>query len=141
MIATYSEAHRRVNRILELFSVGCTAGFLIGVALHGWWFATVWAAAGLLAVVIETSKRQSAIMAGVSANIATTELADERAFEGKFLKFPCLLAATILAAGFELGNPWWSSLLAATIAWFTSMFVVALLCAPRINAEREVGDD
>ena len=140
MIATYSEAHRRVNRILEFFFVGCAAASLIGIALHDWWFATVWVAAGLQAVIIEISKRPSAAMAGVPENIVANELADERAFEAKFLKFPCLLAATVLAAGFALGNPWWSNLLAAAIAWFTSIFVIALLCAPRINAEKDEGD-
>lgn len=63
MIATYSEAHRRMNRVLDFFFVGCLAGILVGVVDNNWWFATVWLAAGLITGAIEASATQSAVVA------------------------------------------------------------------------------
>jgi hypothetical protein len=148
VIATYSEAHRRLNHILEVFFVACAVGTLIGVIRDDWWVAAVWVTAGFVTAVIEFSVSRSALRASareknefadeLTANRnepALDEHADERAFEGKFLKFTTLLAATVLACGFTLGNPWWGNVLAAAVTWFASMVGIALLCAPRKNGD------
>ena len=151
MIATYSEAHRRLNRVLEIFFVGCAAGALIGIFRDDRWVATVWLAAGFATAIIRASVSRSAVtvsvpeknefadeLASKGDRLALNERVDERAFEGKFLKFTTVLAATVLACGLVLGNPWWGNLLAAAVTWFASMFGIALLCAPRKNSEGEV---
>jgi len=156
MIAAYSEAHRRLNHVLELFCISCVAGIFIGVIHNDRWFATIWLLAGIITGVIAASPSRSAAMASAAERApekkdladelalddehVLSELADERAFDGKFLKFTALLAVTVLASGFALGNSWWVNLIAGTIAWFASMFGIALLCAPRKNGEGDVVD-
>ena len=61
MIATYSEAHRRLNRVLEIFFVGCAAGALIGIFRDDRWVATVCLAAGFTTAVIRASVSRSAV--------------------------------------------------------------------------------
>ncbi len=139
MIATYSEAHRRLNHLLGFFFVSCAVEILLGVIHRNWWLAAVWLVAGSIGGVIRVAVSQCAVTPSTPENNEfANELADQRAFTGKFLKFTSLLAATVLAAGFALGNPWWGNLLAAVITWFASMFGIALLCAPRKNGERDV---
>lgn len=113
IIATYSEAHRRLNRILNFFLVCCIAGTLIGVIDNRWWFATVSLAAGFVTGAIEASAKSAVLASAPEKNDFTDELASERAFESKFLKFTSLLATAVLASGFALGNIWWGNLLAA----------------------------
>ena len=153
MIATYSEAHRRRNHILEFFFVGCAGEILVGAIHQNWWFAAVWLAAGFIDGLIVISVSHYAVTTSPHKNdefaneLAANddepepnELADQCAFGGKFLRFTNLLAATVLAAGFALGNPWWGNLLAAAVTWFASMFGIPLLCAPRKNGERDAVD-
>jgi uncharacterized membrane protein YjjP (DUF1212 family) len=148
MVATYSQAHRRLNHVLEVFFVACAAGTVIAVFRDDGWVAAVWLAAGLATAVIRASGSRNAVRASafeknefadkLAANRdepALNERADEHAFESKFLKFTTLLAATVLACGFALGNLWWGNVLVAVVTWFASMFGIALLCAPRKNGE------
>lgn len=143
MTATYSESQRRLNHILGFFFAGCALGILVGAIHYNWWFATVWLVAGSIGGVIRLTGSQSAVTPNIAENNEVAgelpdELAAQRAFSGKFLKFTSLLAATVLAAGFALENPWWGNLLVATITWFASMFGIPLLCGPRKIGETEV---
>ena len=127
MIATYSEAHRRLDNVLKIFFVVCVAGIVIGILNYDWWFATVWLIAGFINGIIGASVRQSA------ANFSTpedNEFADARVFAGNSLNFTNLLAATVVATGFALRQPWWGVVLAGAATWFASMFGIALLCVP-----------
>jgi len=63
------------------------------------------------------------------------ELAEAYAFAHKFMEASNLLAATALAVGFIVGNPWWSNLLVAIFAWLIGLFGIPALCAPRNNSE------
>lgn len=150
-VATYSQAHRRLNHVLEVFFVACAAGTVSGVLRDDGWVAAVWLAAGLATAVIRASGSRSAAsaceknefadeLAADRDEPALNECADEHAFESKFLKFTTLLAATVLAGGFALGNLWWGNMLVAVVTWFASMFGVALLCAPRKNGEESPVD-
>jgi MFS family permease len=103
IIATYSEAHRRLNRILNFFLVYCIAGTLIGVIDNRWWFATVSLAAGFVTGAIEASAKSAVLASAPEKNDFTDELASERAVESKFLKITSLLATAVLASGFALG--------------------------------------
>ncbi|GLI95145.1 hypothetical protein [Methylocystis echinoides] len=146
MIATYSQAHRRLNHVLEVFFVTCAAGTVSGVVRDDGWVAAVWLAAGLATAGIRASGSRTAASACEKNELADepaadrdepslNERADEQAFESKFLKFTTLLAAAVLACGFALGNLWWGNVLVAVVTWFASMFGIALLCAPRKNGE------
>ncbi len=120
MIATYSEAHRQLNRVLDCFLFGSVAEVLIGTLQGNWVFVIVWVTAALMAGLFRAPVDQSAI---TSAIVPTdNEFAHQKAFARKFLKLTNLLAATILVAGFTLGYPWWFNLLSAIAIWFTSMF-------------------
>ncbi len=137
MIATYSEAHRQLDRMLDYFLFACIAEVLIGAVQSNWLFIIVWVAAALMAGFFAAPRGQNV---GTAVIARDDELAHEEAFAGKFLKLTNLLAAAILIAGFTLGYPWWANLLVAIVTWFASMFGILLLCAPRIHGEADLAD-
>ena len=138
MTDTWSEAHHHLDRVLTFLLVVDVVGAFVGVIRHDGWFTTVWLVAGLIAGVIETPVNQSvtAIRPPEDDEFANEkELAEAYAFARKFMEASNLLAATALAVGFILGNPWWSNLLVAIFAWLIGLFGIPPLCAPRNNSE------
>jgi len=136
MTDTWSEAHHHLDRVLNFLLVVDVVGTFAGIMHHDGWVTTIWLVAGLIAGVIETSVNQSVIAfrAPEDDEFANEkELVEAYAFARKFAEASNLLAATTLAVGFVLGNPWWSNLLVALSAWFVGLFGIPLLCASRNN--------
>ncbi len=137
MVATYSEAHRQLKRVLDFFFFGCVAAILIGTVQSNWWFDIVWLASAFTVGLIGIPLGQNAIIATIPTEI---EVAHQRAFARIFVRFTNLLAATALAAGFALGHSWWFNLIFTTVIWFASLFGILLLCAPRMHEEGDLAD-
>ena len=138
MTDTWSEAHRRLDRVLTFLLVVDVVGAFVGVIRHDGWFTTVWLVAGLIAGVIETSANQSIIAFRPPEDdefANEKELVEAYAFAREFVEASNLFGATALAVGFILGNPWWSNLLVAIFAWLIGLFGIPPLCAPRNNSE------
>ncbi len=136
MTETWWAAHRRMDRVLKFFFIVDVFGTFIGVIHHDAWFTIVWLAAALSAGLIATSKRESFFVVNAPEDDEFTnekELTEAYVFARKFAEASNLLAATMLAVGFVLGNPWWSNLLVAVLAWFVGLFGIPLLCAARNN--------
>jgi hypothetical protein len=129
-------AHRRMDCVLKFFFIIDVFGTFIGVIYHDAWFTIVWLVAALSAGVIATSERASFFVVNTPEDDEFTnekELTEACVFARKFAEASNLLAATMLAVGFVLGNPWWSNLLLAILAWFVGLFGIPLLCASRNN--------
>ena len=110
MTDTWSEADHHLDRVLTFLLVVDMVGTFAGVIHHDGWFTTIWLVAGLIAGVIETSANQSIIAFRPPEDddfANEKELAEAYAFARKFVEASNLLAATALAVGFVLGNPWW----------------------------------
>jgi hypothetical protein len=58
MTEEFSQAHRRLDRILRFFLVVCVAGLLVGIVNNDWSFAAVWLVAGFLNGVIGFAVRE-----------------------------------------------------------------------------------
>jgi hypothetical protein len=144
MTTTYAEAHRRLDHVLGLFFIGCLAATSVAAAHSHWWLAEIWMFAGVILGVIKVSERNTCESLGElkarNSKSRRDELVHQYAFAGKFLKLTCLIAATALGTGCALGSPWWGNLLAAVVAWFSSMFGIPLVCAPIIHEESDDGD-
>ncbi len=139
--------HRRLDRILKLFFIVDVFGTFIGVIYHDAWFTIVCLVAALSAGMIATSERESFFVVNTTEDDEFTnekELIEAYVFARKFAEASNLLAATMLAVGFVIGNPWWSNLLVAVSAWFLGLFGLPLLCAARNNracdADGDAGD-
>ncbi len=145
MIASYADAHRRINTILDFFVVGCATALALAT-VHGYpKFAIVWLFAGLIGYAIEASPNRSSfkdrpVAFGAEsesmANGDALESAEEDAFCCKFLRFSFLLAVTAFLIGCVIGSPVWSNCIAGVFTWFISMLCLPLLCAPH-DAEDE----
>jgi hypothetical protein len=128
--------HRRLDRILKLFLIVDVFGTFIGVIDHDAWFTIVWLVAAFNAGMIAMSERESFVVVNTTEDdefFNEKELIEAYMCARKFAQASNLLAATMLAVGFVIGNPWWSNLLVALSAWFVSLFVLPLLCATRNN--------
>jgi hypothetical protein len=128
--------HRRLDRILKLFLIVDVFGTFIGVIDHDAWFTIVWLVAALNGGMIAMSERESFIVVNTTEDDEFSnekELIEAYVCARKFAEASNLLAATMLAVGFVVGNPWWSNLLVALSAWFVSLFALPLLCAARNN--------
>jgi hypothetical protein len=137
-------AHRRLDRILKLFFIIDVFGTFIGVINHDAWFTIVWLVAAFSAGMIAMSERESFFMVNMPDDDEFTsekELIEAYVFARKFAEANNLLAATVLAVGLVIGNPWWSSLLVALSAWFIGLFGLPLLCAARNNRACDVDGD
>ncbi len=129
-------AHHRLDCILKLFFIVDVFGTFIGVIYHDAWFTIVCLVAALSAGMIATSERESFVVVNASEDDEFTnekELIEAYVFARKFAEASNLLAATMLAVGFVIGDPWWSNLLVAVSAWFLGLFGLPLLCAARNN--------
>jgi hypothetical protein len=117
MVTTCSEARRQLNRVVDFFFFACISGILISTLQTNWWLAFVWLAAAFLDGMIGLPEVRNAMSGSMRKDQEIVNaLADEQEFAHKFLKFNSLLAATALATGFALGNPWWSNMLVAAVA-------------------------
>jgi hypothetical protein len=128
--------HRRLDRILKLFLIVDVFGTFIGVVDHDAWFTIVWLVAAFNAGMIAMSERESFVVVNTTEDDEFSnekELIEAYMCARKFAEASNLLAATMLAVGFVIGNPWWSNLLVALSAWFVSLFALPLLCAARNN--------
>jgi hypothetical protein len=124
--------------VLRFFVVVEVAGICIAAINYAWWFAAIWFTSGCVTDVIRTSASQNVAAASTSEDdefINENERVEACAFASKSLRLSNLLAVSILATGILLGNPWWSTLLAATSAWFMSLFAIVLFCGPEQNGE------
>ena len=99
-------------------------------------FTIVWLVAAFSAGIIVMSERESLFTVNMTEDDELTnekELIEAYVFARKFVEASNLLAATMLAVGFVIGNPWWSNLLVALSTWFVVLFGPPLLCAARNN--------
>ena len=131
-----------MDRILKLFFIVDVFGTFIGVIYHDAWFTIVCLVAALSAGMIATSERERFVVVNTTEDDEFTnekELIEAYVFARKFAEASNLLAATMLAVGFVIGDPWWSNLLAALSAWFLGLFGLPLLCAARNNRACDAG--
>ena len=143
MTSAWRAAHRRLNRILKVFFIIDVFGTFIGVVYHDAWFTIVCLVGAFSAGVIAMSKRESVFVSPTEDDEFTNEkeLIEAYVFAREFAEASNLLAATMLAIGFVIGNPWWSNLLVAVSAWFIGLFGLPLLCAARNNRARDADGD
>lgn len=144
MIASYADAHRRINKILEFFIVG-SASAVAFATVHGHpQFAIVWLFVGLIGYAIEAwpscaslSDRLDAFDSKIEgvAKVDALESCEEHAFCCKLLRLSFLLAATAFLIGSVIGNPLLGNCTACVFAWFISMLCVPILCAPHDVAD------
>ena len=115
MTSAWRAAHRRLNRILKLFFIIDVFGTFIGVIYHDAWFTIVCLVGAFSAGMIAMSKRESVFVSPTEDEEFTNEkeLIEAYVFAREFAEASNLLAATMLAIGFVIGNPWWSNLLVA----------------------------
>ena len=139
MTSAWRAAHRRLNRILKVFFIIDVFGTFIGVVYHDAWFTIVCLVGAFSAGMIAMSKRESVFVSPTEDDEFTNEkeLIEAYVFAREFAEASNLLAATMLAIGFVIGNPWWSNLLVAVSAWFIGLFGLPLLCAARNNRARD----
>ena len=143
MTSAWRAAHRRLDRILKLFFIIGVFGTFIGVIYHDAWFTIVCLAAALSVGMIVMSRRKSVFVSPTEDEEFTNEkeLIEAYVFAREFAEASNLLAATMLAVGFVIGNPWWSNLLVAVCAWFVGLFGLPLLCAARNNRACDADGD
>jgi hypothetical protein len=143
MTSAWRAAHRRLNRILKVFFIIDVFGTFIGLVYHDAWFTIVCLVGAFSAGVIAMSKRESVFVSPTEDDEFTNEkeLIEAYVFAREFAEASNLLAATMLAIGFVIGNPWWSNLLVAVSAWFIGLFGLPLLCAARNNRARDADGD
>ena len=104
--------HRRLDRILKLFFIVDVFGTFIGVIYHDAWLTIVCLVAALSAGMIAMSERESFVVVNTTEDdefINEKELVEAYVVARKFAEASNLLAATVLAVGFVIGDPWWSS--------------------------------
>jgi len=132
-----------LNRILKVFFIIDVFGTFIGVVYHDAWFTIVCLVGAFSAGMIAMSKRESVFVSPTEDDEFTNEkeLIEAYVFAREFAEASNLLAATMLAIGFVIGNPWWSNLLVAVSAWFIGLFGLPLLCAARNNRARDADGD
>ncbi|WP_148213147.1 hypothetical protein [Methylocella silvestris] len=128
MTSAYSEAHRRLDRILIFFFVICISGIIVGIVRQEWLFAAVWLAAGFFNGVIGASIRR---LANTPETGEDDEFFDRQVWFRNLVNVGQLLSATVMAAGIALGQPWWRDALAAVAIFFVGVFGLSLLCGPR----------
>lgn len=140
MIASYANAHRRINKMLELFVVGCAVALAAAVVQGHPRLAIVCLLLGLIGHAIEvwpgplSFPRRADLLdlkREPAANDGVFEPAEEGAFCRKFLQFSFLLAATAFLIGYVVGGSLWSNCIAGVLTWFMSMLILPFLCAPR----------
>jgi len=143
MTSAWRAAHRRLDRILKVFFIIDVFGTFIGVVYHDAWFTIVCLVGAFSAGMIAMSKRESVFVSPTEDDEFTNEkeLIEAYVFAREFAEASNLLAATMLAIGFVIGNPWWSNLLVAVSAWLIGLFGLPLLCAARNNRACDADGD
>jgi hypothetical protein len=146
----WQAAHRRMDRVLKLLFIIDVFGTFIGVIYLDAWLTIVCLVAALSAGMIAVSECETFFVVNTTEDEEFTnekELIEAYVFARKFAEASNLLAATVLAVGFVIGNPWWSNLLVALLAWFAGLFGLPLLYAARNKKARDAegftasGDD
>lgn len=137
MIASYADAHKRINNILKLFVAGCATAFTLAIMYDQATIGMVWLFSAVIGVAIEAwptcssrSDHSKACSEG-AASADVVESVEEGAFCRKFLRLSFLLAVTAFLLGIVIGGPVWSSCMVGIFTWFASMLCVPFLCAPR----------
>jgi hypothetical protein len=128
MTKDFSEAHRRLDRILRFYLVCCVAGVLVGIVNNDWSFAAVWLVAGFLNGAIGFTVRERGNMPPKSVD---NEAADEYLLAKSITNFSILVVASILLSGFVMRQAWWAVLIATAVGWFVVAFGTMLICTPR----------
>jgi len=128
MTEDFSQAHRRLDRILMFFLVICVAGLLVGTVNNDWSFASVWLVAGFLNGVIGFTVRERGNMPTTNTD---DEFFDQRMLAGSINSFSILVAASIFLLGFVMRQPWWAVLIATVVGWVVVAFGTMLICKPR----------
>lgn len=129
-------AHHRLDCVLKLFFIIGVCGTFVGVVYHDAWFTIICLVAALSAGMIVGSEHESLFVVNASEDEEFTnekELVEAYVFARKSAAASNLLAATLLAVGFVIGDPWWSNLLVAVSAWFLGLFGLPLLYAAQNN--------
>ena len=141
MIASYADAHKRINNILELFVAGCATAFTLAMIYDQATIGMVWLFSGVTGFAIEAWPIRSSLSdhskayAEYGATTDVGESVEEGAFCHKFLRLSFLLAVTAFLLGAVVGGPVWSNCIIGIFIWFASMLCVPLLCAPRDETE------
>ena len=61
MIANYADAHKRINKILELFVAGCATGLTLAIMYDQATIAMVWLISGVIGFAIEAWPSRSSL--------------------------------------------------------------------------------
>lgn len=140
MIASYANAHKRINNALELFVGGC-AVVLAAAAIQGHpRLPLVCLLSGLIGHAIEVWPKPSSFARRAdlldleresAGDDGAFEPAEESAFYRKFLQFCFLLGTTAFLMAYVVGGAFWINCIAGVMTWFTSMLSLLFLCAPR----------
>lgn len=139
MVASYADANKRINKMLEFFVVGCASAVAFATVHDHPKFAIIWLFAGLIGYAIEAwpirlsfkdRPKPFSVKTERAARIDAPAAVEEDAFCCKFLRFSFLLAATAFLIGYVIGAPLLSNCIAGVFTWFMSMLCTPLLCAP-----------
>ncbi len=141
MIASYADAHKRINNILEFFVAGCATAFTLAMMCEKSAIGMVSLFSGAIGFVIAAWPTRSSLVdhsklcASRTVGADVVESQEEGAFCRKFLRLSFLLALTAFLLGTAVGSPVWSNCMAGVCTWFISMLFVPILCAPRDATE------
>ena len=141
MIASYADAHKRINNILKLFIAGCATAFTLAMIYDQATIGMVWLFSGVTGFAIEAWPTHSSLVDHSKAHTERAASADVvesvegDAFCHKFLRLSFLLAITAFLLGTVVSGPVWGNCMAGIFTWFASMLCVPLLCAPRDATE------
>lgn len=152
MIASYADANKRIDKVLEFFIVGCASAVAIAT-IHGHpRLAIILLFLGLIGYAIEAWPSRSSfkerldVFGSKSQHVVSTNVLETAAdaFCCKFLRFSFLLAVTAFLAGYFIGSPLWSSSIAGIFTWFISSCACrsfALLAVRRTSNKRSVVEE
>lgn len=140
MIASYASAHKRINKVLELFVGGCAVVLAVAAVQGHPRLPIVCLLSGLIGHAIEVWPKPLSftrcadlldLKREPSENDGAFEPAEESAFYRKFLQFCFLLGAAAFLMGYVVGGSLWINCIASVMTWLMSMLILPLFCAPR----------
>jgi hypothetical protein len=135
-VASYSEAYKRLKHLAGAFFVTSLLAALLCFINNQLWVSLIWLAAGIS--VIGANRLAVGRLGDCNTNLWTNESIDqdtrsevgERAFSRQFLLLSFTIGVAAMASAFALERCWWSCVLIALTAWFSSMILIPVICAP-----------
>jgi hypothetical protein len=116
MTPLYVIAHRTLYRVLQVFSVFCIVMTVLGAVYHKWWtmpvYVVAWIVTGGLGARVRQLAESSYPEDEDDIRSPNWNPAHGPAWGANCVRFWLLAAATLTAAGFAHGKPWWMALLA-----------------------------